>query len=150
MDPHASSSKRGRKRKRARSQVDLSTVHTVTFIEYEDDYKHRYGSGTDVHGPYLFSTRAKADAFVYEALLAYLQEAHDNERIDLNDGYCRENEQIKYNDTFDEFRAKLAMSAVAKDFDDLMERATEAEFVDTRLDWTVDTVEVDCTTAKTW
>ena len=131
-------------------------VFTVTFTEFEDDYKHRYDSGVYQRGPYAFSTRDNADIFVRHALKAYaLQYLYDLGDIEEWAPFLRDEDRDRdkgslYGLSQKEFVTRLDPVKVDENVDELKTRACKAEFVDTKLTYSIDAMELDVLECPFW
>jgi hypothetical protein len=107
-------------------------IFTVNITEYEDDYKHRYGSGVYTKPIKLFKNKKDAQQYIKNYILDYLNEN------DIN--YFNEEEIKLVNDDITT-EAKIRQKYIDKSYKEILEiyqSKCKGEYVDYLLDFRIE------------
>jgi hypothetical protein len=116
-------------------------MYSVTFTNYEDDYKHRYDNGVYPSKPKIFKCKESAEKYICEELFNRLIERlHDTspEIEDINDTI---NEYFIINDEMVEIDRKYKNDYVI--LIKIYNKLIRGEYVDYLFDWSIEEVELN-------
>ncbi len=113
----------------------MSTVFSVIFTTYEDDYKHRYDNGVYPESPILFSTKKKAFECINNRMIRELEEFVNNHISD--DRYS------EYFTDIDKHYNVKEKYKTTKELNKLVDLILRGEFVDTKFTYDLEKVKIE-------
>jgi hypothetical protein len=115
----------------------------VVYTIYEDDYKCRRGNWSETRGPFLFSTKERAEDYMCVCLRKHFEE--EIEDYYISDG---NNDELKEKMLENDGKVKDEYKWSYSDICGLVEPFLEGEFVPTKLEWTITQPQVDFNIAE--